>query len=182
MIIIVRLIKSGITTAELLPLLRPLELSRVTSEVLTAENTAELNKMTSTVEEKDVEKLVKSFAIEGSHPADILKRFNDAMASSIITGGSTANFSVINMTQLTDSGIVALFGGTSLLRTISEDDAKGLEPHSDVVVTGIAFVTILSLGDLIQENDASSSRSDLKVAVTYIPPRKFSKCCWFEGP
>ena len=57
MIIIVRLIKSGITTAELLPLLRPLEPSRVTSEVLTAENTAELNKITSTVKEKDVENL-----------------------------------------------------------------------------------------------------------------------------
>lgn len=56
MIIIVRLIKSGITTAELLPLLRPLEPSRVTSEVLTAENTAELNKMTSTVKEKEIEK------------------------------------------------------------------------------------------------------------------------------
>ena len=171
MIIIVRLIKSGITTAELLPLLRPLELSRVTSEVLTAENTAELNKMTSTVKEKEAEKLVKSFAIDGSPPADILSRFNDAMTSSINTGGSTANFSVINMTQLTAAGIVALFGGTSLLRTIAEDDSKGLEPHSDVTVTDITFGTVLSLEDQMQENDASSSRSDLKVAVTYIPPQ-----------
>ena len=93
------------------------------------------------------------------------------MASSINTGGSNANFSVINLTQLTATGIVALFGGTSLLRTIAEDDSKGLEPHSDVTVTDITFGTVLSLEDQMQENDASSSRSDLKVAVTYIPPK-----------